>query len=474
MSIKRIIGLLIAMSTSIGLVAAQANSCPQIVTQALEQVNNMCSGIARNEVCYGNDLVSAQDFEQQALEAFDQVGDNTDIRTIATLSTTAFDADSNTWGIAIMTLQADLPDTLAGQNVTFVILGDTELTNEIRPDAPIRSQISATSTGNINVRAVTSANSALVGTLSTGEIVTAIARNQRGDWLQIEFEDGHAWVFASLLTTEDDPLDLPIVGNTDADYSAPMQVFSLSTGIGQVACNEVSPSGVLIQAPTETTVHFLVNGIEVEIGSTAFIQSDGNQVFVYNLDGNVSVTVGDTTVMVDVGTVVNASENQMPSNPLPYDFSDMNYLPVSLLPETVAVPLFVSANSDWVDSGVMIEAGTMYRLVTAGLANYWVNCEAEKMGVGQPTIDCSSLIFGPAGGDPTTLDGAILGSDMSIFPVAIAPPHSLVGRIGDETFFVGDGGIFTATATGILEFRVNDVDTNNFGGFLVGILPIGE
>lgn len=474
MSIKRVIWMLIALGNMIGIVVAQSDTCPQVVIDALTTVNDACSGIARNEVCYGNASVSAEDFEQQSIPELSAIGDQADVSNIASLTTSAFNDADGTWGIAIMTLQADLPDTIAGQNVTFVILGDVDLTQDNQAQVDVTSQISANSTGNINVRAGTSANSALVGTLATNQAVTAIGRNSAGDWLKIDFEDRTAWVFASLLTSEDDILSLPIVGTSDADFSAPMQVFSLQTGIGQIACDTVPPSGVLIQALTETTVHFLINGIEVEIGSTAFIQAYNGQVFVHNLEGDVSVTTGGETISVDVGTVISANTDQLPSDPLPYDFDDMNYLPVSLLPEEVAVPLFVSPNSDWVDSGVMIEAGTMYRLVTGGLANYWVNCEAEKVGVGQADIDCTTLFFGPEGGDPTTLDGAILGSDMSLFPVPIAPPHSLVGRIGTETFFVGDGGVFTAPATGTLEFRANDVDTNNAGGFLVGILPVEE
>jgi hypothetical protein len=80
------------------------------------------------------------------------------------------------------------------------------------------------------------------------------------------------------------------------------------------------------------------------------------------------------------------------------------------------------------------------------------------------------LVFDPAGGDPVTTSGTILGSDMSLFPVPSAPPHSLVMRIGTSTIFVGHGGDFTATESGTLEFRANDVDLNNVGAFFVSAI----
>lgn len=59
-------------------------------------------------------------------------------------------------------------------------------------------------------------------------------------------------------------------------------------------------------------------------------------------------------------------------------------------------------------------------------------------------------------------------------PMPEARRSSLVGRIGDEVFFVGNGGIFEANSTGVLLLRINDCDSglhDNSGSFRVRIIP---
>jgi len=393
MSIKRVLWILTIMTCIVGLVAAQTDTCPMMVETALEAVGDACNDIGRNEVCYGNNMLTALDFDDVPVNELSEVGDSMDISGIGSITTAAFDLDSETWGVAVLVLQADLPDSLPGQNITFVVFGDTQVTSEFIPE-----------------------------------------------------EQGND------------------------DFSAPMQVFSLSTGVGQLECEGVPPDGVLIQSPSDTTVHFLINGIEVEIGSTVFIEYTGGVLIVTNLDGSVTVTHSGVTQMIEPGYSVSVSVDGEPGAPIEFNYEDFSTLPVILLPDPVGIPVLVRANNAWRDTGIAVDAGDTFTLLTGGVINFWDNCEAEKVANGQPDIDCDSLIFDPAGGDPVTLSGEILGSDMSLFPVPAAPPHSLVGRIGSSTYFVGNGGDFTAAESGTLEFRANDVDLNNLGAFFVSVV----
>lgn len=393
MSIKRVLWILTIMTGIVGLVAAQADTCPMMVETALEAVGDACNDIGRNEVCYGNNMLTVLDFDDVPVNELSEVGDSIDISGIGSITTAVFDLDIETWGVAVLVLQADLPDSLPGQNVTFVVFGDTQVTSEFIPE-----------------------------------------------------EQGND------------------------DFSAPMQVFSLSTGVGQPECEGVPPDGVLIQSPADTTVHFLINGIEVEIGSTVFIEYTGGVLIVTNLDGSVTVTHSGVTQMIEPGYSVSVSVDGEPGAPIEFNYEDFSTLPVILLPDPVGIPVLVRANNAWRDTGIAVDAGDTFTLLTGGVINFWDNCEAEKVANGQPDIDCDSLIFDPAGGDPVTLSGEILGSDMSLFPVPAAPPHSLVGRIGSSTYFVGNGGDFTAAESGTLEFRANDVDLNNLGAFFVSVV----
>ncbi|MBN1285837.1 MAG: hypothetical protein JXB47_10600 [Anaerolineae bacterium] len=138
----------------------------------------------------------------------------------------------------------------------------------------------------------------------------------------------------------------------DPNYPTPMQAFYLTTGIGEPACKEAPRDGLLVQTPTGTTVHFMINGIEVGISSTAFIQSGAEIFSLSALDGSIEVTAqGETQTVVpgrrvDVpmhrvrafGTTVRSVPDAPPAEPVFYDVDDVRGVPVNLLPEQVAVP----------------------------------------------------------------------------------------------------------------------------------------
>jgi hypothetical protein len=116
------------------------NTCSALIENAIESVAVACHGMSRNQVCYGNvsldmtPTVNAPDF------AFERVGDITDVSYIRRLKLAPLDEPKGVWGIAMMQLQADIPDTLPGQNVTFLVFGDVELENTASADqAPMQS-----------------------------------------------------------------------------------------------------------------------------------------------------------------------------------------------------------------------------------------------------------------------------------------------------------------------------------------------
>lgn len=101
--------------------------CPLLVQQALERVDAACAATGRNQVCYGNSLIAAQ--PQASIEdlTFADPGDIVAFSAILSLRLSPMDTASDQWGVALMRLQASLPDTLIGQNVTFLLFGDTQL-----------------------------------------------------------------------------------------------------------------------------------------------------------------------------------------------------------------------------------------------------------------------------------------------------------------------------------------------------------
>jgi hypothetical protein len=57
------------------------------------------------------------------------LGDKAPIQVIKTLKTSPLDVKRGTWGISLLKLQANLPNTLPGQSVTFLVFGDTAIQN---------------------------------------------------------------------------------------------------------------------------------------------------------------------------------------------------------------------------------------------------------------------------------------------------------------------------------------------------------
>lgn len=453
-------------------ISAQNESCSEIVTAAIETVGDACDDLGRNEICYGNVVVDAQNFDDEPLDSFVGVGDIVDVAEVSSLSTGAFDANENIWGVAALSLQGNIPDTVPGQNVTFIVFGATQLSNQVSPDGEFIARLSATSTGNINVRSGPGTTFDVIDSLGAEEELTLISRDESGEWVQIESDAGDAWVFASLLTIDGELSSLAgTIGSIVVEgYSAPMQAFTFRSGVGQSDCEGVPPDGILLQAPTNTTVNFLVNGIEIEVGSTAFIQFDQNTLNVNTFDGTVDVSSSGTTEVVEPGYVVSASTDTVPTSPTPYDYAEISDVPISLLPEEITIPILISGSSNWIDTGIEVAAGDTFELITGGTIDFWADCETRKFEVDLPDVDCSSLDFGPEGGDPLLFNGEPVESDMSIFPVENAPPHSLVGRIGDSIYYVGSGGEFIADDSGTLEFRANDFDDNNSGEFSVSVV----
>jgi hypothetical protein len=101
-------------------------SCESIVETSLESLQTSCSEVGRNEVCYGSRLISVQLREGDA-DTFNEPGDRIPINSVERMSLSPLDETSGELAFALMQIQADLPDTLPGQNVTFLLFGGTEI-----------------------------------------------------------------------------------------------------------------------------------------------------------------------------------------------------------------------------------------------------------------------------------------------------------------------------------------------------------
>lgn len=122
---------LAGFTMSNGAQAAQTTSCPTFIADALNAVGDNCQGLNRNNACYGFTDVLATFQETVPENTFTQPADVANLFNIASIATSPLRRAENTWGISLMSVQANLPESLPGQNVIFMLAGDVEVENGV-------------------------------------------------------------------------------------------------------------------------------------------------------------------------------------------------------------------------------------------------------------------------------------------------------------------------------------------------------
>jgi hypothetical protein len=265
-----LIGSLLLITPS--LIQAQQigdETCTALVKQALDAVGNSCTEMDRNNACYGYNLVSAQFAEETASENFSVPSDRTGLTNLTNIQTAALDAELETWGIAVMNVQANVPGSLPGQAVVFLLLGDVGVENQVDPaDAILPTEpTNVTAVVNANARSIPSTTGQIVGSISNGDQLQADGLNFDKTWVRVLLNDLPAWIRGDLLQPENaDALNaLPIV---DGKNYTPMQAFKVRTSFGSPQCDEAPPSVLVVQGPEDITVSINANGADIRISST--------------------------------------------------------------------------------------------------------------------------------------------------------------------------------------------------------------
>lgn len=121
----------ILVMTTLAVIAQNTPSaCDDIVRAALQAANTACEGTTRNQVCYGNVQGSITPRNLSVELVWEKAGDRVNLTDIAGITLTPLDEQTGQWGVALMQVQASLPDTQPGQNVTLVMFGDITINED--------------------------------------------------------------------------------------------------------------------------------------------------------------------------------------------------------------------------------------------------------------------------------------------------------------------------------------------------------
>ena len=246
--------------------------CPPIITDAINLAGENCADLGRNSACYGHNQVVASFSAEDTAQAFSEPADVAPLADVISISTAALNADESIWGLALMNVQANIPDTIPGQAVLFFLMGETQIENRSTdapaPIVPANITIVATGADRVNVRSGAGRNFNALGAVANNSTQVATGVSEDGEWVRVTFGDTDGWVSAILVQPTDSALfnTLPVVADEDAVLS-PMQAFYFTTGTGNPTCRQ-APDAIVIQSPERLSVNVTINGATVRIGST--------------------------------------------------------------------------------------------------------------------------------------------------------------------------------------------------------------
>jgi hypothetical protein len=322
-----------------------ADDCSSLVRQALTVMDGMCQTLGRNQACYGHTTLQAQPQPNAPHFEFAHEGDIADVALLQSLRLGAMDTVSNAWGVAVMRIQASVPDSLPDQNVTLLMFGDVEIQNRMT-EVSNPQVVTVNAERNLNVRQLPASDAWIIGSIAPGESVTATGRVEDGSWVRISLPDnkGTGWV-ASWLIDSADGLDNLAVVDAYSKVYGPMQAFYLTSGQHDSICAEAPDSGLLIQTPEGVAeVSLLINEVDIQIGSTVYFQAQpGGDMTIRVVEGAAHASAAGITYKVIAGTETtipmdeNLNPAGPPSRPRPYDMAEVQALPMDSLERKVQI-----------------------------------------------------------------------------------------------------------------------------------------
>lgn len=120
---------------AVSIIAAQTEDCERIVAEAIGSVDSLCDGLDRNSACYGSAMVDSELADTaQADDIFSIPGDQAGLVSFNSIQPRPLDVETGEFGVSLLHVIANVPNTNPGQAVLFLLVGDANLTNEVAAD----------------------------------------------------------------------------------------------------------------------------------------------------------------------------------------------------------------------------------------------------------------------------------------------------------------------------------------------------
>ena len=312
---------------------AQDDDCSTMVENVVSDVARQCADIAPGEACFGYPGIEVTTSHE--MPAFEASGDKLALDKTCCMRLSPMRAPDE-WGIAMMEIQ---PDT-GEHSLTYALFGEVQIQNA----ASFFTELEIRVESDTAVYAGPGSHYDALATVTAGDVMHANACNCTQNWLRVRLETGDiGWVPAGRVTILGEVDSLPMADQDTPVYAA-MQAFTFESSSQHPACESAPENGILVQAPAEAPdTRVWVNGVDMTItaGATLFFQAEpGTEFGIEVLAGNVTLTVEDETVTAPPGVRVSIplSSGYTPDGHMtvvPYALSDIEYLPLALLPQVI-------------------------------------------------------------------------------------------------------------------------------------------
>ncbi|MFW5748295.1 MAG: SH3 domain-containing protein [Chloroflexota bacterium] len=280
MMLTLVLAAVVGIGSEPGLAQEQPDdpTCPVVIDSVLTAIEQNCTDVSRNSACYGNNRVEVQFVSEQPPGTFDAPADQAALALLREIRTSPLDLARELWGVAVMNVQANVPDTLPGQAVTFILMGETTVENQAELDGaqpaadPIAVEITANTA--LNMRSGPTISSNVLGSLPPGTRLLADGVDPSGEWVRVSYGGGPAWTSRAFVQPVDPTDNLGTLPQLTGTSASPMQAFYFTTGIGRSQCRQ-APDALIIQGPEQVRVDLNINGAAVGLGSTIVLQTLG-------------------------------------------------------------------------------------------------------------------------------------------------------------------------------------------------------
>jgi hypothetical protein len=271
------------------------------VKSALVSANDICRDSGWNTVCY----VGQQDEALRAIYVEDgdivprEVTDTAPVERMLGFQVGVLpDGSFDPFSVAVLTLQANLPDDNADESIQLIVFGGATVFNrsvleggQVPEIQMIVHPDTRELTDRINMRRVPASDAFVNGAFGIDDVVTAVGRSDDGEWLRVQVPNDPSrtgWVRRTLLLPEGINPAIITFDDYNAWQSLPLSnpnrphwqtMQSVEIQLAEESQSGAALNGVLIQTtPSDEIINLEINGAVFEIagGSMFFWRGSFN------------------------------------------------------------------------------------------------------------------------------------------------------------------------------------------------------